>query len=531
MKSQMDCSKSQSLLSALLDGELTPGEREAVLEHVAGCPACSRELDDLKRVDAAFEDMTPVFAPESFEREVQAAIRRSQVMRARRTGLRRAWPYLSAAAAAVVLLAAGLSLMMSPARRFEMASAPDAAPAPQTAETKALGGGAPGGAASVSDARTVEVPPELEEELRAIGYMAGDDAAKGAAGGNTEPDRELSKPEAPKERTPETPSETPQRMAKAEAERISQVVVTEPTVAAAPPLPSPPRAPAPAAAPAPEPEPEPKAPARSTPVPEPKPEAAPRSAPALAPEGMPVPEPGAAAAVSAPRAEAAPAPMVEMRAEPPAVESMAETKPKQNVTASFDSVEQRTRLTDGNAPAAADAVRPAPVAAPLAREEKKLASSREQASRGYTWRKKGDNHLPTPAPPLMAAAPVMAAEPSMAEPPPPEAAKEAPPDAAQDRSTHQSYADTGRIVAEPAAPEPKKPEPKKPEKKEIGTRTFEKRDGVWTQQEYAGQEPERVLWDSRRAKSLMKRYPELREIKSLGGTVIVALDKTWWRFE
>ena len=51
------------LLSALLDGELAPGQAEAARAHLAGCPLCSAELDAVGGARAWVRGLPPVDPP------------------------------------------------------------------------------------------------------------------------------------------------------------------------------------------------------------------------------------------------------------------------------------------------------------------------------------------------------------------------------------------------------------------------------------------------------------------------------------
>src|SRR5262245_11032673 len=57
----MQCERVMQLLSALVDGEVTPNERTLLDLHLAKCAACAQWLDMLRRQDAALRD---AFAPE-----------------------------------------------------------------------------------------------------------------------------------------------------------------------------------------------------------------------------------------------------------------------------------------------------------------------------------------------------------------------------------------------------------------------------------------------------------------------------------
>jgi anti-sigma factor RsiW len=88
-------------LSALLDGELAPGEGVAVRQHLEGCEACRDELEAVAAIRLALRDMPVVPAPPGF-------IGRA-VDRRRRDSRRGAVLVLAAAVLAVVvgLVAAG----------------------------------------------------------------------------------------------------------------------------------------------------------------------------------------------------------------------------------------------------------------------------------------------------------------------------------------------------------------------------------------------------------------------------------------
>ena len=52
-----DPCKDPSLLSALVDGELSPAQQEEVRRHLDGCPACRQDLATLQRNDARLRQM------------------------------------------------------------------------------------------------------------------------------------------------------------------------------------------------------------------------------------------------------------------------------------------------------------------------------------------------------------------------------------------------------------------------------------------------------------------------------------------
>ena len=56
-------------LSAYHDGEVTPKERQAIEDHLGGCPACAAELKRLRRLSGAFASSgRPQLSPEAAAR-------------------------------------------------------------------------------------------------------------------------------------------------------------------------------------------------------------------------------------------------------------------------------------------------------------------------------------------------------------------------------------------------------------------------------------------------------------------------------
>ena len=119
----MDCQQVQEEYSALLDGELDPETQAAVEAHLAGCAACLRELDKLKRVNDVYDRLPAHPAPEGFEGRVRAALRENVVaLPQRRRRPLALWPALAAAAMLVVVAGAVLLQFEGPANRMQMSS-------------------------------------------------------------------------------------------------------------------------------------------------------------------------------------------------------------------------------------------------------------------------------------------------------------------------------------------------------------------------------------------------------------------------
>ncbi|MCH7959608.1 MAG: zf-HC2 domain-containing protein [Candidatus Hydrogenedentes bacterium] len=80
MKAYSNCEDVREDFSALLDGELSPQEQEAVESHLADCSQCLRELDGLKRIDTLYGELPHVDAPQGFEGNVQELLNPKRVV-------------------------------------------------------------------------------------------------------------------------------------------------------------------------------------------------------------------------------------------------------------------------------------------------------------------------------------------------------------------------------------------------------------------------------------------------------------------
>ncbi|HWH72220.1 MAG TPA: zf-HC2 domain-containing protein, partial [Candidatus Sulfotelmatobacter sp.] len=112
----MNCDGVSILLSAYLDGELTPGELLRVEEHLRRCHACADEVDSLRQTMALVSSLEEVEVPATFQVQlhqrlvalgppVAAGHRRPAVPAWQRNARRWAIP----AAAAAAALAIGVS--------------------------------------------------------------------------------------------------------------------------------------------------------------------------------------------------------------------------------------------------------------------------------------------------------------------------------------------------------------------------------------------------------------------------------------
>ncbi len=68
------CNEYVDLISAAVDGALSPSQRETLNDHLACCPECRALYDDLLALHAAFESLPPVEVPEGLTRKIMTAV-------------------------------------------------------------------------------------------------------------------------------------------------------------------------------------------------------------------------------------------------------------------------------------------------------------------------------------------------------------------------------------------------------------------------------------------------------------------------
>lgn len=68
----LSCSDVMEDLSALLDGELAPDRRDAIVGHVSGCSLCATFGDEFARMLAAAREQLGI--PESVPEDVEARL-------------------------------------------------------------------------------------------------------------------------------------------------------------------------------------------------------------------------------------------------------------------------------------------------------------------------------------------------------------------------------------------------------------------------------------------------------------------------
>lgn len=100
-------------LSAYHHGQLAPAETQRVARHLAGCPRCRRELDEIRFGAELAGKLRPVPAPDSLWDQIEGALDRSAAATLE-PGARRRWLVAAAAAASVVAAIAAWWLYVRP---------------------------------------------------------------------------------------------------------------------------------------------------------------------------------------------------------------------------------------------------------------------------------------------------------------------------------------------------------------------------------------------------------------------------------
>lgn len=116
----MRCQDALEMLSPYLDGVLTPAEREAVRVHLACCPNCSAELEELRASLRLLQELPELTPPAGFRAGVMEKIDQQPAPQQvpqhkswlnRVTGVARSTWYRTAAVAAVMAMTLGLTAL------------------------------------------------------------------------------------------------------------------------------------------------------------------------------------------------------------------------------------------------------------------------------------------------------------------------------------------------------------------------------------------------------------------------------------
>ena len=103
----MNCDQDQKSLLYLW-GEMTPSESQAFAEHLAECPACSKQVADLKPFVRAMQSVEPEELPHELTQRIKDRLADALQAQPHRIWLT---PRRSLAVAASILLIVGLSLL------------------------------------------------------------------------------------------------------------------------------------------------------------------------------------------------------------------------------------------------------------------------------------------------------------------------------------------------------------------------------------------------------------------------------------
>ena len=102
-----DCLKIQEMISAMLDGELSESDRDAIEKHIASCPECAAMYDDFTALSGEFEESLAE-VPAGLHTKIMKGVRTSQ--KPKKPVLTLLRPYMSAAACLVVIVGAVLAV-------------------------------------------------------------------------------------------------------------------------------------------------------------------------------------------------------------------------------------------------------------------------------------------------------------------------------------------------------------------------------------------------------------------------------------
>ena len=129
-----ECEEFAPLLSAFVDGELTEEERAEVLAHVSECEKCRRLLGELTALHAALGELEDEDVPAGFTEGVMAAVRAEKAAKTPQTKKRSAWRRWMpmAACAAIVALAAAVTIPRTAMKQEANDAAPPSDPLPDT---------------------------------------------------------------------------------------------------------------------------------------------------------------------------------------------------------------------------------------------------------------------------------------------------------------------------------------------------------------------------------------------------------------
>lgn len=74
----ISCERAWELLSQQLDEPLSPQEKQELEEHLAACPSCRKDKEELEQLDQALRNLGEIQAPADFTQRVMAQVQQTQ---------------------------------------------------------------------------------------------------------------------------------------------------------------------------------------------------------------------------------------------------------------------------------------------------------------------------------------------------------------------------------------------------------------------------------------------------------------------
>lgn len=122
-----ECEKIQSLISCLIDGELTDAEKCEVEKHIATCPQCAAMYEDFSALSGTMAD-TMVEVPAALHDSIMKGVKAAAVpVKKKKRPVIALRPYMSAAACLVVVVGAVLAFRNGSFEAANSSSAADTA--------------------------------------------------------------------------------------------------------------------------------------------------------------------------------------------------------------------------------------------------------------------------------------------------------------------------------------------------------------------------------------------------------------------
>ncbi|MDE6107514.1 MAG: zf-HC2 domain-containing protein [Oscillospiraceae bacterium] len=162
------------LISAAIDGALSPDEQTRLEEHLAACPDCKALYDDLKAVHQALLDLPPAEVPAGLTERIMEAVAADNVTplpRPKKSAFQ--WKKTVAAAAVLALVLAGVGTMNGSLNAVKNALPENTMSDFQDKESEEM--------APVMGVRTTEGVSDEEAPVLAQGYRAVPEPTDGVA--------------------------------------------------------------------------------------------------------------------------------------------------------------------------------------------------------------------------------------------------------------------------------------------------------------------------------------------------------------